>query len=94
VLDGVHHIKLKKPSDIWKHKRLSEFIECNTTEGKRIKYQKRLDELKIKNEKEYFKRKELETDTQLNEQSFIESEYRIDTAMTANAQNRKTIAFD
>ena len=53
VIDGVKNLNLKKPQDIWRNKRLSNFIDCNTSEGKRIAYNKKLDYLKVKNEREY-----------------------------------------
>ena len=63
VIDGVKNLNLKRPQDIWRNKRLSNFIDSNTSEGKRIAYNKKLDYLKIKNEKEYHQRKERDEST-------------------------------
>ena len=38
VIDGVKNLPIKRSKDIWQNKRISTFIDSNTSEGKRIAY--------------------------------------------------------
>lgn len=58
IIDGIKNTRIRRPKDIWNNKRLVNFIDSNTSEGKRAALQKKLDYLKFKNESEYYARKE------------------------------------
>jgi hypothetical protein len=72
VIDGIKNVKLRKTADIFKNKRLSQFIDNNSTEGKKELLEHKLNQLKIKNEKEYIKNKTYRAESPFLEQSIIE----------------------